>query len=54
MHYLLMGKMRLPFIDSDLLSKGALSDRFYCISEYLISKQLYTIVYIWKGIMIPL
>jgi hypothetical protein len=24
MHYLLMGKMRLPFIDSDLLYRGVL------------------------------
>ena len=28
MHYSLMGKMRLPFIDSDLLFRGALEGRF--------------------------
>ena len=28
-----MGKMRLPFIDSDLLYRGALSGRFDCILQ---------------------
>jgi hypothetical protein len=28
-----MGKMRLPFIDSDLLYRGALQGRFDCIMK---------------------
>ena len=31
MHYSLMGKMRLVFIDSDLLYRGVLLDKFDCI-----------------------
>ena len=31
MYYSLMGKMRLSFIDSDLLYRGALLGRFDCI-----------------------
>lgn len=30
MHYLLMGKFRLPFIDNDLLYRGVLYGRFDC------------------------
>jgi len=30
MYYSLMGKMRLPFIDSDLLYRGVLKSRFDC------------------------
>ena len=33
MYYSLMGKMKLSFIDSDLLYRGALLGRFDCI-EY--------------------
>jgi len=36
MQYSLMGKMRLPFIDSDLLYRGALSGRFDCICTFFI------------------
>ena len=32
MHHTLMGKMRLPFIDSDLLYRGVHEDRFDCIN----------------------
>ena len=32
MRYSLIGKMRLPFIDSNLLYSGALTDSFDCIS----------------------
>jgi hypothetical protein len=34
MHYSLIGKMRLPFIDSDLLNKGADKGRFDGIYNY--------------------
>jgi hypothetical protein len=37
MHYSLMGKMRLPFIDSDLLFRGALEGRFDCLFIDLIT-----------------
>ena len=30
MHYSLMGEMRLPLIDSDLLYRGDRKDRFNC------------------------
>ena len=30
MQYSLMGKMRLPFIDSDLLYRGVIEGRFDC------------------------
>ena len=33
MQYSLMGKMRLPFIDSDLLHRGALYDKLGCIYD---------------------
>ena len=33
MHYSLMGKMRLQFLDSGLLYRGALSGRFDCIID---------------------
>ena len=39
MHYSLMGKIRLPFIDSDLLYRGALNGRFDCILNYIYSKE---------------
>jgi len=36
MHYSLMGKMRLPFIDSELFYRGALSGRFDCKCKHFI------------------
>ena len=33
-HYSLMGKMRLPFIDSDLLYRGTLIGRFDSIQHF--------------------
>ena len=37
MHFSLMGKTRLPFIDSDLLYRGALKGRLDCIQIWLSS-----------------
>ena len=33
MHYSLMGKMRLPFVDSDLLYRGVLYRQVICYIE---------------------
>ena len=35
MYYSLMEKMRLPFIDSDLLYRGGIEGRFDCIPGFL-------------------
>ena len=40
MHYTLMGKMRLPFIDSGLLYRGALYGRFDC--KWKVPSSIYT------------
>jgi hypothetical protein len=45
MHYSLMGKIRLPFIDSDLLYRGTLKGRFDCpiktSNQYLLFSLLF-------------
>jgi hypothetical protein len=47
MHYSLIGKMRLPFIDSDLLYRVALYDRLDCILKYVnVVELFFLLVYV--------
>ena len=52
MHYTIMEKMRLPFIDSGLLYRGALYGRFDC-NLNVCGKGLIRIATIGKGHVCP-
>ena len=52
MHCSLMGTMRLPFIDSDLLYRVALSGRFDCIVIIPFMKKINQFVYIFADFCI--